>query len=186
MRHASLKVLCLAALFALGSVPAQAGQLFPPENQRTGGSCTDGQVLGWSGDSVKCTNPTPGVKVSCPAGQVLAGIKQGQPDCRSLIQGCVARSSIKVTKDDCGMSAAVLCNKGEFAMTGGTVLGGNDQVQVSAPTLDAGVPVGWHVTYYDVNGSGSCTQNSIKAGTVSENGILGDMAGGVMAVCCPM
>ena len=122
MRHASLKVLCLAALFALGSVPAQAGQLFPPENQRTGGSCTDGQVLGWSGDSVKCTNPTPGVNISCPAGQVLRQVVNGVPTCIAPMTVSANSSS---HKNDFDIECSVSCPKDRSVVSGGCQVWGN-------------------------------------------------------------
>ena len=61
----------------------QAGQLFPPNNigQNTNVPCPNGELLTWNGDHVDCTNPTPGVSVSCPAGQFLTGISNGSPIC---------------------------------------------------------------------------------------------------------
>lgn len=71
----------LALLAALS--PANAGQLFPPNNigSNPNVSCPHGQLLSWRGDHVDCTDPTPGVTVSCPAGQVLNGINNGSPVC---------------------------------------------------------------------------------------------------------
>ena len=65
------------------SVPAHAGQLFPPANigTRPNVSCPSGSVLTWHGDHVDCADPTPGVTVSCPAGQIMTGIANGQAVC---------------------------------------------------------------------------------------------------------
>jgi hypothetical protein len=65
---------------------AQAGQLFPPANIGTNPNipCQSNQVLGWTGESVACINPTPGVSVSCPAGQLLTGIVNGAAQCTQL------------------------------------------------------------------------------------------------------
>jgi hypothetical protein len=62
---------------------AKAGQLFPPNNigSNPNVSCPNGELLTWHGDRVDCENPTPGVSVSCPAGQVLNGIANGAPVC---------------------------------------------------------------------------------------------------------
>jgi len=58
--------------------------LFPPENIGTNPNvtCPNGQVLGWTGDAVDCTNPTPGVTTaSCPAGKMAIGISGGVQVC---------------------------------------------------------------------------------------------------------
>ncbi len=62
---------------------AQAGQLFPPNNIGSNPNvpCPNGSMLDWTGDAVECTDPTPGVTVSCPQGQVLNGITNGKPVC---------------------------------------------------------------------------------------------------------
>jgi hypothetical protein len=62
---------------------AQAGQLFPPANigSNPNIACPSNQVLAWTGQSVACVNPTPGVSVSCPAKQMLVGIASGSPVC---------------------------------------------------------------------------------------------------------
>jgi hypothetical protein len=86
----SNKILCVGLLAlsfsAISAVPAQAGQLFPPSNLSNPASdCPSGQVLAWNGEhgTVECSNPTPGITVSCPAGQVLTGIVNGVPTCSS-------------------------------------------------------------------------------------------------------
>lgn len=77
------KMLSLVFLLAISlSVPAHAaGALFPPEGLSSSQPCPSGQVLGWTGNSVACTDPTPGVTVSCGAGQTLTGISNGAPIC---------------------------------------------------------------------------------------------------------
>jgi len=69
------------------AVPAQAGQLFPPENigPNPNVSCPNGRVLTWHVDHIDCADPTPGVSVSCPAGQVVADISNGAPVCIPLL-----------------------------------------------------------------------------------------------------
>jgi len=85
---------CVSALtFVLASFaafsPAKAGQLFPPNNigSNPNISCPNGELLSWKGDHVDCTNPTPGVTVSCPEGQVLTGITHGSPLCVTASSG---------------------------------------------------------------------------------------------------
>jgi hypothetical protein len=84
----NLRFCVIAALIYLCvlAVPAQAGQLFPPANigSNPNVSCPNGQVLTWTGETVACTNPTPGVSVSCIAGQVLMGISNGTPVCTTV------------------------------------------------------------------------------------------------------
>jgi hypothetical protein len=85
-----------ALLSFVGLAPfasAQAGNLFPPENigANPNISCPNGQLLGWTGNSVNCTNPTPGVTTTlCPAGQMLVGITGGSPDCAGVSVSCPA------------------------------------------------------------------------------------------------
>ena len=77
--YAATAFICFGSL----SVPAHAGQLFPPANigSNPNTSCPNGSLLTWRGDHVDCANPTPGVTVSCPSGQVLNGISNGVPMC---------------------------------------------------------------------------------------------------------
>ena len=74
--------------FCTAAAPAQAGALFPPDNigKNPNVACPNGQVLSWQGDRVDCVNPTPGVTVSCPAGQVLTGITNGVPTCSDTLE----------------------------------------------------------------------------------------------------
>jgi hypothetical protein len=60
-------------------LPAMADQLFPPINAQNGhGDCPPNQGLVWDGKSVRCE----GITVrSCPAGQGLVGINNGEPVC---------------------------------------------------------------------------------------------------------
>ena len=62
---------------------AQAGQLFPPANigAQPNAACPNGYLLDWTGQSVECTNPTPGVTVSCANGTVMTGILNGVAQC---------------------------------------------------------------------------------------------------------
>lgn len=72
-----------ALLIAFCISSAQAASLFPPDNigSDPSKSCPNGQVLKWTGDGVECADPTPGVTVMCPKGQMLVGIKNGEPVC---------------------------------------------------------------------------------------------------------
>ena len=77
----------LVSLFAFAPFAStQAGQLFPPANigKNPNVTCPNGQLLGWTGDAVACADPTPGVTVSCPSGDVLTGITNGVADCVPL------------------------------------------------------------------------------------------------------
>ena len=176
---ATAALICFCTL----ATSAQAGQLFPPNNigQNPNVSCPNGELLTWHGDRVDCTSPTPGVTVSCPAGQVLTGITNGVPVCTSIGGACVARYANSSTKIACGLSSSVSCEPGEYVLAGGFYGGGNDQLQSSYPANN-----GWYITAYDVNGSGSCTQNYIENGTVASGNPpqLGDMTGGAVAYCC--
>ncbi len=70
--------------------PAQAGNLFPPDNigANPNVTCPSGQVLGWTGNSVACTNPTPGVTTTaCPTGQQMVQISGGTPVCANPTPG---------------------------------------------------------------------------------------------------
>lgn len=95
--YAQAALICLSAL----ATPAQAGQMFPPINVGAAvNSCPSGMVLGWAPDqagsgSVYCVNPTPGVTVSCPAGQVsvMTGIQSGTASCVPLPASCDTTNS---------------------------------------------------------------------------------------------
>ena len=79
-------VIAASLAFFLLVGTAQAGSLFPPDNLASPNTpCPSNQVLRWSGDSVVCADPSLGVSVAaCPAGQVMAGISNGLPVCRTL------------------------------------------------------------------------------------------------------
>lgn len=81
-----LAVASLIGFCSLAAPPVQAGQLFPPDNigPNPNISCPHGGVLTWHRDRVDCVNPTLGVSVSCPEGQVLTGILNGVPRCVSM------------------------------------------------------------------------------------------------------
>lgn len=78
-----LPVLACLVLFLSLMPTAWAGSLFPPENigSDPNVACPNGKVLAWSGDSVVCQDPTPGVSLKCPTGQILTEIKNGTPVC---------------------------------------------------------------------------------------------------------
>ncbi len=84
--YAIIVMVSLLALAPLAS--AQAGNLFPPANIGANPNipCPNGSVLSWSGDSVTCTDPTPGVTTttSCPTGQVMMGVSGGKATCVPL------------------------------------------------------------------------------------------------------
>lgn len=69
--------------------PADAGQLFPPDNAKTAASCPSGQVLTWYNSSVICTAIVPdystinkNINISyCNSGQVMVGVSNGNPVC---------------------------------------------------------------------------------------------------------
>jgi hypothetical protein len=82
-----------AALIALISfaplASAQAGQLFPPDDLATAGTpniaCPNGKLLNWTGETVRCTDPSPGVTVpSCPSGQAVTGVVNGVASCAAI------------------------------------------------------------------------------------------------------
>lgn len=72
-------------LVVVYTTPSWAGRLFPPENAPGGtNACSNGETLTWTGNSVVCQNPTKGVKIACPRGQVLTGIDYGKPVCEKM------------------------------------------------------------------------------------------------------
>ena len=84
-------VICCATAIMIGAIclssRGNAGQLFPPANMTAtpASPCPNSGVLSWLGGSVDCVDPTAGVTVSCPSGQVLNGINKGSPVCVALI-----------------------------------------------------------------------------------------------------
>lgn len=105
---------------------------------------------------------------------------------------CVARPAGSAVKIACGLASTANCRSGEFAMTGGLMGGSNGALQNSTPVLNsAGLPVGWSITMYDVNGSGSCSSNNYTAPGAQANGTApgfpaagGAIAGQAYALCC--
>lgn len=87
-----MRLLLLACLMLLATPSAWAGQLFPPEDltevNRPNDSCPDGRVLGWTGQAVRCINPTDGVTTNkCPAGQFPTGVTGGRVVCSATLTG---------------------------------------------------------------------------------------------------
>lgn len=82
MKNFSLATTAIVAMIMF-STSANAGRLFPPSNigADPNTTCPSGQVLSWQRDHVDCMDPTPGVSLSCPAGQLLTGITNGTPVC---------------------------------------------------------------------------------------------------------
>src|ERR1700689_1120591 len=77
---------CAFIYFCNLAFSAHAGQLFPPNNlsQNPNIACPNGGVLTWNSDHVDCVNPTPGVTVTCAAGEVLTGINSGRAACIAI------------------------------------------------------------------------------------------------------
>jgi hypothetical protein len=104
----------IAALicFCVLAPPVEAGQLFPPANigSNPNIACPNSEVLAWTGETVACVNPTPGVSVSCTAGQVLMGISNGLPVCTS-VPSCQAGQTLNYdgTTFVCTASAIPTC-----------------------------------------------------------------------------
>ena len=73
------------------------------------------------------------------------------------------------TKGPCGFRSVAYCPSGYTAISGGMTYGGNDGLQTSEPSLDAtsGKPNGWFMTALDINGSGTCSLNTIPDGTTA-------------------
>lgn len=98
---ATAALICFCTL----ATSVQAGQLFPPGGLPTNAegepdatqNCPNGEVLSWNGanGAVECVDPTSGVTISCPAGQVLTGITNGQALCKRLgVFSAVAGQSV--------------------------------------------------------------------------------------------
>lgn len=81
------KALCSFILLAVlaPSLQAHAGQLFPPEGiTPETGTCPDGHLVAWTGNSLKCQDPLAKLTITCPTGQYLAGINLGKPVCKKV------------------------------------------------------------------------------------------------------
>ena len=106
--HSRVSALALVLTILAASSTANAGQLFPPDNIGSNPNvpCPYGEVVTWHGDRVDCVNPTPGVTVSCPVGQVLTGITNGVPVCTTanritIVDNCtpaVSGGSVRVSR----------------------------------------------------------------------------------------
>ncbi len=75
--------------FVLFSIPTMAGDLFPPQGSVEGANgkkyCAGRNVLVWTGDGVVCEPVNPMVEIqTCPDGQYMKGISNGQPVCENL------------------------------------------------------------------------------------------------------
>ena len=111
----------LVAFCALAMVPqARADQLFPPANigANANSPCPNGQVLGWTGQGVNCTDPTPGVTTTnvCPSGYYADAIVKGGADCKPLTVVCNSGyylEGIINGSADC-RSVVAVCNPGYY------------------------------------------------------------------------
>ncbi|NBX74487.1 MAG: hypothetical protein EB121_05815 [Alphaproteobacteria bacterium] len=79
---------------------------------------------------------------------------------------CQLRKSTSLTKGPCGATAQVLCQKGEYLLTGGVRVS-NASAQSSYPLVgDDGTPNGWAIAVLN-DGSNACEINNwVKDGTV--------------------
>jgi len=130
-------LIVIVILVAVAS--ADAAQLFPPANIGADPNvpCPNGGVLSWSGDGVICVDPTAGVNVSCPAGQMLTGISNGQAVCA-------------------GTSTSLSCSGPGCEVPGnGSCLGANCVVDGNGTCAGAGCRV---------MGSGTCTGLNCSVG----------------------
>ncbi len=113
-------------LFVFLCVPAMAGNLFPPDNigANPNAPCPNNQTLKWTGNSLVCADPSPGVTISnCPAGQVLVGISNGAPQCQVMDtapQGTYCGLLVKANADQTpGPIMVDIPCKGQSLVTGG-------------------------------------------------------------------
>lgn len=121
----------------LFTVPAMAGNLFPPANStKTEGStptCPDKTALIWStqdGGSLRCVDTSSMVSVSdCPSGKVLSGVSNGSPVCvtNGGSYGSAGGYSIRgvVCKVKNSYTGACSCPSGYAAST---LLAGTDHI----------------------------------------------------------
>ena len=78
------RILFLFLVFAL-PLQAEAGQLFPPEGvSEETGTCPEGYLLAWTGNSVKCQEPLANLTITCPEGEYLTGLNKGKPVCKKV------------------------------------------------------------------------------------------------------
>ncbi len=88
MRNLLFFLAFLALLVGTAPVHAKTGGEVIPPYQGTDftigtAGCSGGKVLGWTGTSVACINPTPGVSTgACPTGQVMTKISGQTPTCK--------------------------------------------------------------------------------------------------------
>ena len=170
-----IRLSCLAtlALFCLctGSIPAHAGQLFPPKNlSNSQQNCPNGQVLSWNGNDgcVECNDPSPGVTVArCPSGQELVGITNGQPICESdeVLSGtwcgmAAVQSYSCLGGETCDQNYPGIWVNGVIPPQGGTVV----QCQGHNPAVDC--PTGYSQLVFDTlawNGPAQHAANVVAA-----------------------
>lgn len=156
-------------------ITSQAGILFPPANigDNPNVKCPNGQVLNWTGQTVECADPTPGVTISCPPGQTLTGVTNGIATCSSILPQCTPRYSTSAIKGPCGAVSTVMCGPGEFALNGG-IIASNDSAQSSAPVYDnKGMSVGWTISVLN-DGTSPCAINDYNTDGAVAGGSQGN------------
>lgn len=86
-------------LLCLTITSANAGSLFPPKGLDQGESCPTNHALTWIGDGLECTPVTMSLTLSCPSGQLLTGISNNQPVCKSVVlNNCAYKNAISGQK----------------------------------------------------------------------------------------
>lgn len=125
-----------------------AGQLFPPANigENPNQPCPNNAVLRWTGSELQCDDPSTGVSLSCPEGQVMTAVTRGAPVCVSVTgtsAGCSSgfvqtgiQDGVPVCKRITDTIPAMTCPAGQV-MTG---ISNNTPVCVknTRPTIPSG------------------------------------------------
>jgi hypothetical protein len=103
-------IVFLSVLFCLGQAPAQAGQLFPPDNEA---SCSPGTVLIWNAQkgSVDCVPALSNITVQCAANQVLVSFQGDSSDPTQNHTSCL-------TLPQCASNQFLTFSNGQFSCAG--------------------------------------------------------------------
>jgi len=151
-----LKFFLVVSLLFITPLMAQAGSLFPPENMLStpNSQCPNGTVLKWTGDSVICSDPSPGVSVAqCPATQVMIGVNKGVPICRA--------------EASAGSVTVPSCPSGQYlaGITSGTAVCRKDETSSTATLNVQACPSGQVMTGI-ISGTAICTTPTARTGGI--------------------
>ncbi|HBM90425.1 MAG TPA: hypothetical protein DD400_00890 [Rhodospirillaceae bacterium] len=178
MRNLLFFLALLALLVGPMPVHADKGDLIPPDNKyskkiplNTKVGCPNGKVLGWTGGSVACIDPTLGVSTGeCPSGQVMTKIVGKTPTCKYPVNAvCKEGQAIRIlgpnslTCIDVGGTTEmnIDCRTAGYALRAVGINGNVTCIDVSS--LTAMCPVGYFLTGIR-NGEPNCLAPAVVEG----------------------